>query len=222
MMTRLAVSIVAMTLAAGTAQAQQGAEKLKKEIQPTKKVESQPAKADKPAVTLKVGDAAPKLEVTNWIKGSEVPVFEKDHAYVVEFWATWCGPCRESIPHLTKLQKDNKDITFIGVTASERGDDKAKKLEGVQKFVKAQGDGMAYTVAYDETHTMGEKWLAAAGVGTIPTAFIVDGDGKIVFIGNPLNNPEFDKKVEQISKAMHKGEKHDKAKGAAKKSKAPG
>src|SRR5215472_3894927 len=50
--------------------------------------------------TLLVGDPAPKIEVKEFIKGDEVKKFEKGKFYVVEFWATWCPPCRTSIPHL--------------------------------------------------------------------------------------------------------------------------
>src|SRR5438105_7662375 len=103
---------------------------------PTKK---QPPKQQQPAATLKVGDKAPGLSVEKWVKGDEVKGFEANKVYVVEFWATWCGPCKESIPHLTKLQKDFKDksVTVIGVAASENGSD---KLGGLKKFVKDKGD----------------------------------------------------------------------------------
>ena len=74
---------------------------------------------EKKSDKLSIGDAAPALEATKWLQGKEVKKFEKDKVYVVEFWATWCPPCRTSIPHLTELQKKNKDVTFIGVSAFE-------------------------------------------------------------------------------------------------------
>ncbi len=52
---------------------------------------------------LSVGDAAPKLAVKEFVKGDPIAQLEKGKTYVVEFWATWCGPCRTSIPHLTEL-----------------------------------------------------------------------------------------------------------------------
>jgi thiol-disulfide isomerase/thioredoxin len=61
------------------------------------------------AATLHVGDKAPALSLGETVKGDAVTGFEKGKIYVVEFWATWCPPCRESVPHLSKLQAEFKD-----------------------------------------------------------------------------------------------------------------
>src|SRR5205814_791464 len=92
-----------------------------------------------------VGDPAPKLEVKEFIKGDKVTGLDKGKVYVVEFWATWCVPCRASIPHLTELQKKHKEVTFIGVSVFEN-----KGPEAVKDFVKDMGDKMDYRVALDE------------------------------------------------------------------------
>src|ERR1700710_690945 len=84
------------------------------------------------AAGLTVGSPAPTLEVTKWYKGEPVTAFDHSKTYVVEFWATWCGPCRESIPHLTELQKKHADVTFIGV--SVEADE--KDVETVKSFVE--------------------------------------------------------------------------------------
>lgn len=154
-----------------------------KSAQPTQP----PSGAKKPEVTLKVGDAAPALKV-KWVKGEEVASFQPGRVYVVEFWATWCVPCKDSIPHLTELQKKYKDVAIIGVASSERApaaDQADKRLETLEKFVKDQGAKMDYRIAYDATRETGGAWLTAAGQTTIPTAFIVDGNGKIAYIGYP-------------------------------------
>src|SRR5215469_6148510 len=125
--------------------------------------------------TLKVGDPAPKLQAGKWVQGSPVKDFEKGKAYIVEFWATWCGPCRESIPHLNETYKKYKDkgLTVIGMNCWERDESL------VEPFVKKMGDKMTYRVALDDKEgsdqgKMAETWMAAAGRDGIPSAFLVD------------------------------------------------
>jgi thiol-disulfide isomerase/thioredoxin/tetratricopeptide (TPR) repeat protein len=132
---------------------------------------------------LSVGDPAPKLAVKEFVKGDPIAGIDKGKTYVVEFWATWCGPCRTTIPHLTELQKRYKDVTCIGVSIDQNA-------KAVKPFVEEMGDKMAYHVALDESQgsgrSMAKTWMAAAGQGGIPTAFIVNTDGKIAWIGHPM------------------------------------
>ena len=83
------------------------------------------------------------------MQGEPVKDFQKGKAYIVEFWATWCPPCRESIPHLNEIYKKFKDkgLVVIGQNCWE-GDD-----SGVAAFVKKMGDKMTYRVALDDKTT---------------------------------------------------------------------
>ena len=96
--------------------------------------------------TLKVGDAAPALKSGKWLKGEAVTAFETGKVYVVEFWASWCGPCRMSIPHLTKLQAQFKDkgLIVIGQNCWD------KSAEAATECMKEMGDKMNYRVALDD------------------------------------------------------------------------
>jgi thiol-disulfide isomerase/thioredoxin len=147
----------------------------------TKSIDAKPA-ADKSE--LSIGDPAPKIETQEFVKGQPVKQFEKGKTYLVEFWATWCAPCRESIPHLTKLQKENKQVTVIGVSIDEETKD-------VKPFVDEMGDKMDYRVAIDDragdAGRMAQSWLEASSRDGIPAAFIVNGDGRIAWIGHPAD-----------------------------------
>lgn len=139
---------------------------------------------------LKVGEKAPALKVAKFVKGDEVKGFEAGKVYVVEFWATWCGPCIRAIPHLTELQKKfaDKGVKFVGVSVWE------DEQEAVEPFVKKMGDKMNYSVAMDSLAEgeigrsggfMATNWLKAAGRNGIPCTFVVDQAGKVAWIGHP-------------------------------------
>jgi len=141
---------------------------------------------------LGVGDPAPAIQVKEFVKGTPVASLEKGKRYVVEFWATWCGPCRVTIPHLTELQKKHPDFTFVGVSVWEQDQQKVKP------FVEQMGEKMAYTVAMDDVPAggngnegkMAKSWMEAAGQDGIPAAFLIDKDGKIAWIGHPMQLEE--------------------------------
>ena len=155
------------------------------------------ALANASAGELNVGDPAPKLDVKEFVKGEPVKHLDKGKVYVVEFWATWCGPCKATIPHLTELQKKHKDVTFIGVSVFEQ-DQKA-----VKPFVEGMKEKMDYRVAMDAVGDgekdgdgkMAKTWMDAAAQDGIPTAFIINADGKVAWIGHPI---EMEKPLEQI------------------------
>jgi thiol-disulfide isomerase/thioredoxin len=146
---------------------------------------------------LKPGDDAPALSVDKWVKGEPVKKLEKGNVYVLEFWATWCGPCIQAIPHVTELQKKyaDKKLVVIGMNVWEND------VAAVEPFVKKMGAKMEYRVATDlvpagaETGKMAETWMQAAGRDSIPCSFIVDREGKVAWIGHPMS---MDEPLEQV------------------------
>ena len=159
------------------------------------------AKADQPTLEDFVGEAklpelfigskAPELHIAKFVKGDSVDGFEKDQIYVVEFWATWCGPCIAAFPHLSELQAEyGEKVRFIGVNVWEGVDDPAERIKKVEAFVADQGDRMSYTVAVEDGSAMADTWMKPAAQNGIPAAFIVDGTGHIAWIGHPGNIEE--------------------------------
>lgn len=98
--------------------------------------------------------------------------FTKGKVVFINFWGTWCPPCRREIPDIIEIQKDLKAKNFIVVGMALERD--ANPMKKVTDFASAQGVNYVNFIASQE--------LAAAygGINAVPTTFIVDGNGKIV------------------------------------------
>jgi thiol-disulfide isomerase/thioredoxin len=135
-----------------------------------------------PARAAELGDKAAPLEIAEWVKGKPVNLADGKGKtiYVVEFWATWCPPCRTSIPHLTEMQKKFKDqgVVFIGVSDEPVGK--------VKPFVEKMGEKMDYVVAVDKDSQTSKGYMEAFEIGGIPHAFIVDKESRVVWQGHPM------------------------------------
>jgi len=134
---------------------------------------------------LNIGDAAPPLQVREWIKGEPVQEFEKGRVYVVEFWATWCAPCKAAMPHLSTLASKYKDsITVLGIDIMEL---KTTSFKRVKAVVDSLGDRMNYRVAAEDSNFMETGWLEASGERNkgIPSSFVVNAEGRLAWIGHP-------------------------------------
>jgi len=145
----------------------------------------QPAPA---APALRAGMPAPEFKVEKFLRGTPFTSLEKGKVYVIEFWATWCGPCIMTMPHLSELQQEfgPKGVTICGVNIWEEPEYTEATLGKAAKFVEARPDAMAYTVAFDgAAKHMDTAWMQAAGRKGIPSAFVVDREGNIAWIGHP-------------------------------------
>jgi thiol-disulfide isomerase/thioredoxin len=141
-------------------------------------------KKDQPAPSLKVGDPAPPLTATRWLQGPAVREFSPGKVCVVEFWATWCGPCIVMMPHLGEVQAQYRDqgLTVIGFTAR----DPNNTAEKVAAFVKKRGPKLGYTFAFADDNQTHDAYMKAAGRTGIPCSFVVGKDGKVAYIGHPM------------------------------------
>lgn len=137
---------------------------------------------------LTVGTPAPPLEVQAWLTGEPVTEYSPRRVYLVEFFATFSGPCIESLPRLNRIRRDEKEVVVIAVAASEPApgagepDERRSRLES---FIQQHADEMDYRVAYDGSKTSWTRWVRAAGRSEVPTVFIIGRDGRIAWVGHP-------------------------------------
>lgn len=145
-----------------------------------------------------IGDPAPAMKPAKWLKGTPITSFKKGKLYVVEFWATWCHPCKENIPHLTELAKKYKgQVSIVGVSIWESlKEGQGDPMKKVADFVKEQGPKMDYFVAADgPKNVIADAWMKAASEGGIPCSFIINGEGKVAWIGHPAKMEDVLKQV---------------------------
>lgn len=154
------------------------------------------AQDDDDGPTLTIGSQAPQIDIEHWLsngKGHFKPVteFEPGHIYIVEFWATWCGPCIAAMPHAAEIQEKyaDKHVQFIGVSDED--------LPTVEEFLQKRLDNdddkptygditSAYSLTTDPDRSVYEDYMFAAGQYGIPNAFIVGKSGLIEWVGHPM------------------------------------
>ena len=137
---------------------------------------------------VSVGKEAPEISAENWLYGNGLKLADsKDKIVVVEFWATWCPPCRESIKHLKKMNAEykTKNVVFVSLT----NEDKAT----VEKFNhKAKPESKMDWLVGTGSNTANQY-----GVRGIPQAFIVQ-NGIITWSGHPMDG--LDKRLAELTR----------------------
>lgn len=167
--------------------------------------------------TPKIGDKAPPVKVSDWM-AAKPPALPGEkgadkHVFLVEFWATWCGPCRRSIPHLAKLHRarEKDGLVIIGVSNEDK--------PTVEGFVKGKGGkkgmDMPYFVGVDDDMGTNSKYMDE--IEGIPHSFLVDRSGVVVWAGNPLDSEALDKAIDLTLAGKYDVEKAKKAAEAGKK-----
>lgn len=118
------------------------------------------------------GDSAPNFTLTT-LDGKEVSLADyKGKKVVLNFWATWCPPCKAEMPHMQnyyedKAEQENVEILAVNLTSSDVGLDKVKAFQ--------EDYALSFPIPLDEEGVVGETYQAI----TIPTTYMIDTTGTI-------------------------------------------
>jgi len=134
------------------------------------------------------GKKAPEFVVEEWLSGAAPEM--KDKIVVIDFWATWCPPCRDLIPKMNKwAEKYKDDIVFVGISD--------EKKDVVTKFMETT------KIAYPSAIDTQERMSKVVGVEGIPHALVITPDGIVRWQGFPgdAKDPLTEQVLDQIIKA---------------------
>ncbi|PGM88204.1 MULTISPECIES: redoxin domain-containing protein [Bacillus cereus group] len=141
---------------------------------------------------IEIGKNAPDFELTK-LDGTNVKLSDlKGKKVILNFWATWCGPCQQEMPDMEsfyKEHKENVEILAINYTPSEKGGGEEK----VSNFAKEKG--ITFPILLDKNIDV----TTAYKVITIPTSYFIDTKGVIQdkFIG-PMTQKEMEKRIAKL------------------------
>ena len=155
------------------------------------------AKAAPAKPLLKPGTMAPNFTAIKYGGGDQKLSDYRGKIVVIDFWATWCGPCQMSMPHIESVYKAVKDqgVEVLGVCVWDEKD-------AYEKWVPANKEKYSFPFSFDPAGRDTAKSIAGSlfNVSGIPTTYIIDKDGKVA--DAIVGYEEKDKRVEDALKKL--------------------
>ena len=192
------------------------AEEADESIEAREKPAAPGAAATKPAEDVKWPEFLAPVDSASDMRGKTIPGFTVaswitprpdagSRLVAIDFWATWCGPCRAAIPHVNELNdKYGKDMLFVGIS-----DEKDSAFTAGLKKQKLKPADFRYSLALDPAGTLKNKVF---GVKGIPHMAIFSPDGIVRWQGHPMSLQEAD--IEKMIAANRANAKPVATKGA--------
>jgi thiol-disulfide isomerase/thioredoxin len=142
--------------------------------------------------TAKIGDLAPEINLKS-VTGDQITLSKLEgRPVLVNFWATWCGPCREEFPALVRMYKryQSQELVVLGVNYQDTNSD-----AGVLTFMK--NTLVNFPVVRDVGDQVGQEYR----IDGLPTSYFIDRKGIVrdVVVGGPMTDAFLDKEFTKIN-----------------------
>jgi thiol-disulfide isomerase/thioredoxin len=145
------------------------------------------------AHALSVGQAAPEIKLTDLLGKAVSLSTLKGRVVLVDFWASWCKPCREELPVLETLHKKyaSKGLVILGVNV-----DKDERI--AKKFLSDNKLTLSFPLANDAKHEVAERYAPP----TMPSSYVIDRAGKVQFVHAGFRASDAKKLEAEIAKLL--------------------
>lgn len=143
------------------------------------------------AFAVDVGEPPPEINLPD-LNGKKVSLAAlRGKVVVVDFWASWCAPCKEEMPVLEALYKRYKDKGLVVIGVSVDND-----LANAKKFVS--GVKVSFPIVHDAGHAVADKFKPPR----MPTSYVIDKAGKVRFVHAGFRSGDGKKLEEEIAKLL--------------------
>lgn len=144
-----------------------------------------------PALAVEVGQGAPEFDLAGRLAGVKLSDFKGKTVYL-DFWASWCGPCKQSFPWMNEMQAryGAKGLRVVGINVDQKTDD-------AKAFLKDTPAN--FDVAFDQ----GGKTPKAYAIKGMPTSVLIGPDGKVLSVHSGFKDEQRHELETQIKLALH-------------------
>lgn len=143
------------------------------------------------SASVKVGDALPEL--ASYKLEGKMPELSKGTVVLIDFWASWCGPCVKSFPIMDELQKKYgpQGLVIIAVSVDDNKSD-------MENFLKT------HPVSFSVVRDVGHKLVEKTGISAMPSSFLMDKNGRIAFVHSGFHGSTTKKQYESEIESLLK------------------